>query len=218
MTSQADPGVGYPDDLSPEELAFQRLYGPWDPLTPAQARELFEPIGIAWWIAGGYAVEAFSGVERDHEDIDVSIFRRDVPALRSALEGRLHLWSAGSGALRPISDNHPEPPEESDQIWLRAHALAPWRVDVVLNRDQAGRWLSRRDPSFSAPLEQVTWTKDGIRYLNPEIALSFKAKLLRPKDQRDFDALAPVLDAAQTAWLADFLARCEPDHPWRARL
>ncbi len=209
---------GYALDLAPDELAFQRLYGPWQHFTPDEVRGIFGPIGIAWWIAGGYAVEAFTGIPRHHEDVDVSIFRRDVPLLRSALEGRFHLWSAGSGNLRPVNDDSPEPAPDADQIWLREHALAPWKADVLLNPDDDGRWVSRRDPSFVAPLDDVTWERDGVRYLRPEIALAFKAKLARPKDERDLSVTLPLLSDSARAWLADFLARIEPEHAWRDRL
>ncbi len=216
-TAGGRPPTRYASDLAAETLAFQRLYGPWEPFTPAGARALFDPIGIQWWIAGGYCIEAFTGVSRPHEDIDVSMFRRDIPALRRALEGRLHIWSAGDG-LRPVDDDNPEPRASADQVWLREHALSPWRADVLLNPDIDGRWVSRRDRTFSAPLEDVTWVSSGIRYLNPEIALAFKAKLARPKDERDLAVTLPLLDDAARGWLADYLRRCEPEHPWRQRL
>lgn len=203
---------------SAEDLDFLSRYGPWSAFSPAEAASFFAPIGIQWWIAGGWAIEAFTGVPREHEDIDVSIFRRDIPALRRACEGRYHLWSAGSGSLRPVTDRFPLPPDDSDQIWLREHALAPWKADVVLNPDEDGRWVSRRDPTYVADLEVATWECGGIRYLRPEIVLSFKALLARPKDERDFSAALPLLDDAAVAWLADYLRRCEPEHPWRARL
>ena len=60
------------------EEEFFRLYGRWEPLAPRAVTALFEPMGIPWWIAGGYAMEAFTGVARHHTDIDVSIFRRDL--------------------------------------------------------------------------------------------------------------------------------------------
>lgn len=215
--STGDGLVGYRSDLSEDELTFQRLWGPWEHYSPEQAQALFDPIGIDWWIAGGYAIEAFTGISRSHEDIDVSMFRRDVPALRTALEGRLHIWSAGDG-LRPVDDTFPEPRDVADQVWLREHALSPWRADVLLNPDLEGRWVSRRDRSFDAPLVDVTWSRDGIRYLNPEIVLAFKAKLARPKDERDFAVALPMLDVRARVWLADYLGRCEPGHSWRQRL
>ncbi len=205
-------------EVEAEDLDFLRRYGPWEPFTLVQAKEQFDPLGIPWWVAGGLAAEAFSGVQRAHEDIDISVFRKHVPVLREAFDGRYHLWSAGSGSLRPISDRFPEPAEDADQLWMREHALAPWRADIVLNPDDDGRWVSRRDPTFVAALDEVTWERDGVRFLNPEIVLCFKAKFVRPKDEHDFAAIVPRLDAGRRAWLADYLRRCEPGHPWLARL
>ncbi len=209
--------AGYDPDLDPAELDFHRRFGPWDAFTPLEARDVFDRTGLEWWVAGGWSIEAFTGLARPHEDIDVSIWRSDVPALIDVLESRYHLWAAGPG-LMPLYDDRRELPEESDQVWIREHALAPWRADIVLNRDREGRWLSRRDPDFDAPLLEVTFVKEGVRYLNPEIALSFKAKLSRPKDDRDFEAAAPLMSDHARGFLADFLARKEPSHPWRARL
>ena len=208
----------YPVGLDPEDLDFYRRYGPWQPFTVEEAAELFDQIGIDWWIAGGVAIEAFTGVHREHEDIDISIFRRDVPRLRLALDGRYHVWSAAVGALRPVNDRFPDIHPDADQVWLREHAMAPWRADVVVNPDREGLWVSRRDPEFAAPLSTVTWVRDGVRYLRPEIGLSFKAKQLRPKDQHDFAAALPLLDERAREFLADYLARKEPEHPWRERL
>ncbi len=86
----------------------------------------------------------------------------------------------------------------------------------MLNADRDGRWVSRRDPEFDAPLEEVTWERDGIRYLKPEIALSFKSKLHRPKDDLDLAVTLPLLDDTARAFLASYLARKEPDNPWRS--
>jgi hypothetical protein len=109
-------------------------------------------------------------------------------------------------------------PSDADQVWLRAHALAPWRADVLLNPDQDGRWVNRRDRAHVAPLDAVTWERAGIRYLNPEIVLAFKAKHVRPKDQHDFAAAAPLLDARAREWLSQYLHRKHPGLDWLQRL
>ena len=187
-------------------------------MTVPEAAALLDPLGIPWWVSSGVALEAFHGVPRPHDDLDVGVFRRDLPILRAALGQRFHLWSVGSGMLRPITPETPDPHPESDQVWLREHALAPWRLDMLLNPDRDGAWVFRREPSFVAPLADVTWRSDGVRYLRPEIALAFKAKRTRAKDDADFAAALPRLDAPAVAWLAAFLDRAAPGHPWRERL
>lgn len=209
----------YEDGLDPEELAFQRLHGPWKRSTPADALAMMSRYDGDWWIAGGWAIDAFTGVHRAHEDVDLSLWRRDVEKLRLHLRGRYDLWSNAGGRFRPLTDQAPEHPEDADQIWLRKHALAPWEYDVVVNPDRAGRWVFRRDPALDFALEDITWrAPDGVRYLNPEMALAYKAKLARPKDELDFNAALPLLSDDQRVWLADMVDHLHPGHPWPARL
>ena len=115
--------------------------------------------------------------------------------------------------FRPLNDDFPEPHPESDQVWVREHALAPWVMDILLNPDVDGQFQSRRELDFVVPFESVTWSKDRIRYLDPAIALSFKAKSQRPKDHADFEAALPLLSGEQRTSLIGFLERQLPNHP-----
>lgn len=198
-----------------EEREFQRLWGPWDDLTPTRATELLEGFARPWWISGGWAIEAFTDVARPHKDVDVTIFRRDVPELRRHFEGRYDLWSAGSATLRPLDDRHPLP-RWSWQVWVRAHALAPWLLDVVLNPGGPRRWVFKRDRSVSLPLEKATWVgADGIRYLQPELVLAHKLRSTRDVDDGDLEATLPLLDTDAIAFLLELLTRSDPTHRWR---
>ena len=81
-----------------DEAEFERLYGPWDSLDPAEAQEFLADFPGPWWVAGGWAVEAFSGVHREHHDLDVAIFKCDVPALLDLVGARYDVWSVSSGS------------------------------------------------------------------------------------------------------------------------
>jgi hypothetical protein len=203
-----------------EDLAFLDLYGDWDPLTPAETAALMEGFPHPWWIVGGHAIEAFTGVRRFHEDLDLVIFTDTVPDLHRHLAGRFHLWNVHDRAFRLIDQAHAELFHPQSQVWLRKDARSPWRVDCILEaRDDQGRWVSKRDPDHVAELDDVTWVAgDGIRYLRPEIQLFFKAKQDRAKDRVDLDNTWPLLDTDRRAWLRDALAVHLPDHPWRERL
>jgi len=53
-------------------------WGAWDAMTPREVAGLLAGLDAPWWIAGGYAIEAFAGkVFRDHGDVDVGLLRRD---------------------------------------------------------------------------------------------------------------------------------------------
>jgi len=200
-----------------DDAEFERLYGPWEGLDPDGAARLMADFPGSWWVVGGWAIEAFTGIRRGHEDIDVVIFRRDLPAFLELVRGRYDVWSAGAGAIRPVNEDWPEPHADAGQVWLREHARAPWVLDCLLNEDRDGRWVSRRE-EWSVPLEEVTWVAaDGIRYMHPEVVLQHKALQDRPKDRADLAAALPRLSPEQHAWLRDGVLRVYgAEHPWAA--
>lgn len=204
-----------PDD---EDRAFYAVYGAWDPLTPAEVAELMAGFEPPWWIVGGHAIEAATGIARPHEDIDLVVFSRDFAALRAQLGGRFHLWSNFGGTFRFIEDRNPEPLDPLSQIWVREDASSPWLIDIPLNPDSDGSWVSKRDPTLVRDLAEVTWEQDGIRYLSPELVLHYKSTQLRPKDEIDLANVAPLLTPAQRGWLAGMLRASDPEHPWLERL
>lgn len=208
------PELPYVGD--PEEAAFQRLYGPWQAWTPQQAAEVLAGWDRPWWIAGGYAIDPFAGTQRSHDDIDVAVFRAHVPDLRAHLGQTWHCWAAGDRGLRPLTAEAPELPDWSDQCWVRRHAWSPWVADVVASPDVNGDWVFRRDPDVVLPLAQVTWEHEGIRYLNPEVVLAYKAKLVRAKDDVDLERTWPLLDGDRRAWLRSTVERLHPGHRWLA--
>jgi len=202
-----------------EDREFERLWGPWDALSPADAASLFEGFPRHWWISGGWAIDAFTGRERPHKDVDVTIFRRDLTPLREHFRGRYDLWAAGSGMLRPLDDGRPRLPSWSGQVWVREHALASWILDILINPGSAGRWIFKRERTTIGTLDDATWiSSDGLRYLRPELVLAHKARLARPADDDDLAAALPLLDGPARRWLADYVARESPTHPWRQLL
>ncbi|WP_185746159.1 hypothetical protein [Oryzihumus leptocrescens] len=199
---------------------MRALYGEWAPRTSRDAAALMDGFDGDWWVAGGRALEAFTGVEREHDDLDVAILRADLPAFRDHVRGRFHVWAAFAGALKPVLPDDPdELPDGCGQVWLRPDAGSPWEFDVLLNPGSAGEWVNRREPQMTLALDDAAWVDtDGVRWLNPEIVLLLKAKHLRAKDRADFAAALPLLGEDQRAWLGEALAWAHPGHEWLARL
>jgi RimJ/RimL family protein N-acetyltransferase len=199
--------------------AFDRLYGPWEPLTIDEVAELLRGFDAPWWIVGGHAIDAFTEVAREHHDIDIAVLARDLPALRSRLAPRFQTWSAGSGLLRPLDTEHPEMHPEAGQVWVREHALAPWKADFIVLDDRDGAWVWKHDPSVTWSLADSTWMRDdGIRFAKPEIVLAFKARRLEERNDIDFTTTWPKLDGPARTWLSDTVERLYPGHPWLDRI
>jgi hypothetical protein len=202
-----------------EDAAFFRLYGDWAPLDPAGVQELMAGFPRPWWVLGGWAIEAFTGTRREHEDIDLSILACDIPALREHVGDRWHLWSNHGGTLRPLDDQHPEVLDVRSQIWIRASARDPWIVDLPITPDREGLWTNKFLDDHVVPLDEATWVADdGVRYLNPEIVLFYKARHRRPKDERDLRVTWPRLEEHRRAWLRDAVRTLDEKHPWLDRL
>jgi hypothetical protein len=201
-----------------EDRAFCAIYGPWEPLWPAEVAELMAGFEPPWWIVGGHAIEAFTGVPRGHEDIDLVVFSKDFADLRAQLGQRFHLWSNAGGTFRFVDDRHPEPLDPLSQIWVRENATSPWLIDIPLNPDRDGRWVSKRDDTMVEDLVDVTWVRDGIRYLRPEYVLHYKSTQRRAKDEIDLANTLPLLAPERRAWLVELLRRSDAAHPWLERL
>jgi hypothetical protein len=195
-----------------------RLYGPWRARTPEDAAALFDGYAGRWWIAGGWAIEAFTDIPRPHDDIDPSIPRPDVAALSEYLKGRLDVWQADDGALRPLVDQRDLQSENCENLWLRPSGADPWEYDVKVMHATSDTWTYKRDDRISLALDEIGWERAGITYLRPEIQLLHKAPGLRPKDQADFDACVSLLEPGARAWLRAVLTIAHPSHPWLSRL
>jgi hypothetical protein len=198
--------------LDHEEIV--RLYGPWISRTPQDVAALFEGYGDRWWIAGGWAIEAFTDIPRPHDDIDPSVPRSGVGALRQHLSGRLDVWHADDGTLRPLIGPEDPVSETCEDLWLRRSGADPWEYDIKVMNATATTWTYKRDPRISLPLPEILWTREGIPYLRPEVQLLHKAPGLRPKDQADFDACLSLLEPEPRDWLRNALAIAHPGHPW----
>lgn len=205
----------YPMDE--EDVAFYRWYGPWAPLTPPQVAERFAGLAAPWWIVGGWAIDAFTARSRVHEDIDVGFFRADLPAVLERLTPDLCVWSNLSGTLRPLK----RPEDLLDgcrQLWVRRDGASPWLIDLAMTPHDGDTWISVRDDRVRMPLDEATFeAPDGIRYLRPEIVLSFKLKRQR-SDDVDFDAVLPMLGEDARRSLIEAIALYHPGHPWLERI
>jgi hypothetical protein len=196
---------------------LQELYGPWRPWSPAEVLRRFHRAPFKWWVAGGWAAEAGGAAPRAHEDIDLAVLERDLPAVRHWLADH-HLWEAHEGALRPLRPGAPLAPGRQ-QLWVRRNATSPWVVDLLLTPTDGESWVFKRNGTIRLPLESVGWVApDGVSYLRPEVVLLFKAKLARPKDEADFRSLVPRLDDLAHRWLRDVLAVAHPGHAWLEQL
>jgi hypothetical protein len=184
----------------------------WDPWTPAEVAAELEGVEATWYVLAGWALDLFHGRQtREHEDIEIGVPADKFGAIREALAD-LDLFVVGDGRAWPLS---PAALSAHRQTWAREPQSGLWRVDVIRERWDRDVWVYRHDPRIRIPgSELVARTSDGIPYVRPDVALLFKSRQTRPKDEKDFAAVLPLLDEERRAWLADTLALVDPEHRW----
>jgi hypothetical protein len=171
-----------------------------------------------WCVAGGWALDLFLGrATRPHGDLDLALFRDDQARLREHLAGwsfrkvaggRVVDWPAGEWLLPPVHEVYASPPGGS----------AP-ELELLLNEREGGEWVFRRDPRVRCPADRViVRAAAGLPVLCPAVVLLYKAKHLRPQDERDFAAARDGLGRARREWLRAALEQVHAGHPWLARL
>ena len=201
-------------DPTADDFDFYHWYGPWAPLTPPAVAALFDGLDVPWWIVGGWAIEAFTDVPREHEDIDVAFLRDDLPRVLAHLSPGLCIWTNLSGTIRPL--RKPEDLiEGSRQLWVRRDGVSPWVMDLAMTPHDGDTWIAPRDDRVRLPLSEATFVAaDGIRYLRPELALFMKALGTRPKDERDLHVVLRTLEPERRSWLASTIELVHPGHRW----
>jgi hypothetical protein len=190
--------------------------GPWDPLDLDATVEVLRAAPFRWWVAGGRALELHLGRSwRDHDDTDVGLCRRDVPALRPLLAGwDVHV--AAAGRLTPWSGEPLDERRHQNNLWARPRSGDPWALDITVGAGDDHAWVYRRDDRLRVPWEAaVLRTAAGVPYLSPELQLLFKSRSVRDKDRIDAREVVPELDDSRRRRLARHLPA---DHEWQTLL
>src|SRR5262245_56356854 len=114
---------------------------------PHQVSHLLHDLPCPWGIAGGWAVDLFlDRVTREHQDIEIAIFRDDQLVLQDYLffrgwsleyvrGGRFYPWLKGEALALPVHE-----------IWGRSDHEPLQSLEVLLNERAPEAFIFRRDP------------------------------------------------------------------------
>jgi Aminoglycoside-2''-adenylyltransferase len=192
----------------------------WAAWRPEEVARLLANVQTPWYVAGGWAIDLFlGGQRREHEDLDLAVPYDRFHELAPVLAG-YDLFLIGGQPRRAWPLEHAgDASEPEHQVRAREPASGLWRFGIFRERYDGNTWICRRDARIRLPYDRVVAsTSDGLPYARPEIALLFKGKAPRPKDDDDFAAALPHLTPAARRWLATALALVYPDHRWLADL
>jgi hypothetical protein len=188
----------------------------WEPWSPDEVAARLRSVDDLWAFAAGWALDLFRGRPyREHQDIEIAVPAAHFDAIRAAL-APYEFEIVGAGRRWPLSDDRAM--AATHQTWLRDPTGA-YKLDVFREPHDGNTWICRRDTSIRLPYKAlIRRTADGLPYIAPEVALLFKARHMRDKDERDLDGVLPLLDIESRAWLVEALGRVHPGHPWIAKI
>ncbi|XVV10284.1 nucleotidyltransferase domain-containing protein [Actinoplanes sp. CA-131856] len=187
----------------------------WQSWHPSLVAARLAGVETPWYVAAGWAIDLHLGGElREHEDTEIAVPESRFAEIAGRFPELAFYAPAGKGVVVPAT---PEALAEHHQTWAMDPSADVWRLDVFREPHDGDIWISRRHESLRRPYSEIILrTPDGIPYLSPDVVLLFKAKHGREKDQRDYDAAAPHLTAAQRDWLDRALDLVHPGHAWRS--
>ena len=193
----------------------------WDAWRPDEVARSLAGVEAPWYVAAGWAIDLFLGGERrEHEDLEVAVPRERLGEVLEALAGHEFFAAGvpGPTLVTPLA-HAGDAVETSHQTWVLDPAARVWRLDVFREPSAGDTWICRRDERIRMPYDElIERTPDGIPYARPEVALLFKARHARPKDEHDLAAVLPFLDGARRRWLAEALELVHPGHRWLVEL
>lgn len=163
----------------------------WAPWHPQLLAKRLAGIDVPWYVAAGWALDRFNEVASRFPDCE--------------------FFAVGDGHAAPYAST----PPHFHQTWARERATGIWRFDVFREPGEDDTWTCRRDAAIRMPYDRlIARTADGIPHCQPEVALLFKAKNPRDKDEADFARVLPSLDLGRRGWLREALIKVHPGHHW----
>ena len=191
----------------------------WQPLSVAETDALFADAPFDWAFGGGYAVEHFVGHGfRQHEDVDIILFRDQQLAAQRWLAGWQLYAADPPGTLRPwLSDEFLQ--FGVHDIWAHRPDSDAWQFQFLVCETADGDWFFRKNAQIRGRRHELIQAYSGKPCVRIEVQLFYKSRGTRAKDELDFQTCLPLLAPEAKRWLRHAIALNFPEgHAWLAQL
>ena len=207
-----------------------------------ECNNLLKDGGFDYAFCGGYAIELFIGkAVRKHGDIDISAYwdERDKIILNMQSLGWRVYELCGGGKVHYITDVANQikakrnifcmtsdceivsltPIDEPDMFIVDFDPKGQDKltfIEFLFNNKDNDCFLYARNHDISLPLSQAILTRNGVKYLAPEMVLLYKSTdTEREGYQLDYDMAMQAMSVKQKNWFAFALEAMNPDgHKW----
>lgn len=95
-------------------------------------------------------------------------------------------------------------------------------IEIEVDTREGNQYVVKNMPKITRTLDKAILYRDGIPYLAPEIVLFYKSDKfssenlnVRPKTEKDYKTIMPLLSTESKKWLLDAIDTAYPDgHHW----
>ena len=170
-----------------------------------------------WLIGGGWSIDlALGAVTRQHEDVDICVFRDHV-------QGVLDYFCDWDISVAIPREHRLEPCKTVQDTLPPRFGLHLRKgkqfIEILLTDTIDDAVIFRRDPSIRMPLREFIRTDNqGRQYVAPEWQLLFKSTEGREKDEQDFESCIGYFSEQQREWLLTALKTSNSTSKWIAML
>lgn len=170
-----------------------------------------------WFISGGWVVDiALGRVTREHDDLDICIYREDAKeALQYFEDWEIKVAVPGENRLVDY--------EQFSDLSLPRYCLHLFRekdfIEILLTEREGDEVLFRKNKNISMRINDFSLKDcDGRPFVNPVWQLLFKSLNPRDKDNEDFINYLPIINDQQKLWLTSGIRILKPDSEWLTEL
>lgn len=170
-----------------------------------------------WFISGGWAVDiALGRITREHDDLDICIYREDVKEALEYFENwKIKVTVPGENRLVDY--------EQFSDLSLPRYSLHLFRdkdfIEILLTEREGDEVLFRKNKNITLHTDDFALNdREGRPFVNPLWQLLFKSLNPREKDNEDFNNYVIIMNDKQKLWLASGIRIMKPDSVWLEKL
>lgn len=167
--------------------------------------EVLKSFRRPWFVAGGWAIDLFLGCEtREHQDIDIAIFREDQFELQRHFSGWRWEKVVNGTSVGWDSDQWLELPVHEVRATSDERQL-----EFLFNERRGDLWLYRRDQTIGRSISRFR-AGVALPIFPPEVVLLYKSNSPTETDLVDFHKAWPRLKSEARQWLAEAMVKVRP--------
>jgi hypothetical protein len=178
----------------------------------SQVADILNTLGKPWFLSGGLALELSHGeIQRDHQDIDVALYKSDGEALEMLVKTMGYAMRSHDGQVMRAEDLVAQNQPNAFMVAAEGSDRPAFEI-IFLDKNEQGQVVFGADQVLSFPLDTYEQpahyqSQEGkqIPLTPPEVQLLYKLYDGRLRDLLDIQKTLPTLSSDKRQRLGEYL-------------